>query len=1177
MIRTALIALMMVASVAFAADSPVTPPELNAPQDTPEVGDCPTFLNTNRFLWQPTCGGPAGPASCHTHPCVNRLCFDPRACPSGFYTVGIGPNGDAICRAFPTPTPSTTPAPSTTFTPTPSPTLTPPNAVVFVCTTGGLCADAKFKFFPLGPSLFMNGSAAEFGSSVDEGGGFNFSLYSYQGATEVNLDGQGAEGTAWTFRHSRGTLTSPLASTPGDIVAALNGEFNTGVFSERGARLELVYDGGGVEWVFKSGPDIGSLASLFELHPDGNVLFPNHPNCDVHTDGSGVVVCATAAPTPSPTQTETPTPTETPTATGDTPTPTPITCADILACIPTPTVTETPTPTETETPTPTETETPTPTETATPTPTATHTPETCGSGYAIQALNSFFGIATCIPVPPTPTLSATPGTPTPTESATPTLSPTPTITATPLVEQWLPFAAIQADNWRTTAAVYCLDGRQTADPSTTGTGCGVSLPAGTAYVRALRCAVGVNAPGSGKAWQITVRKLQWSSQSVFATDLRCTISGTDLNCEDTTNIVPINNHDSIALSIRAFGIPSGLAANNDALRCGVVVGVPQSGTVFPTPTATNSNTPTPPTTTRTPSVTPTPLATASPTATATVTGTPKPCRTAAEHFGGIFSIAGDGSVSCFPTPTVTATTTVTPTTTPTPTVTSTAATTTPTATATPEFWRKDNNAADDSGLQLVDTKGKLIRKPNAAGTPMLQIRPSNEPTPGVAIVFDIATRAGKSYFTVRDKTADAATHSWCVQMDRGVTDMCNDPATALNDAKPIQWFFGNGTTPYTTLNGSTVWVLDTNYIAGDIDIELANIATYLTVNSSNTNPASVFGVVSRLVLEGTGGNPSGPQPASAFGMLTNIRETGSITRDAAALLAQATLGPNAGTAAKATFFLGTFGGVSEEGCSGATCIELTDVGGLNIGPMTGLPGTRKFSIWSQGNSVALVHAGPGQFGPSPSPSPTATAATPTQTPSATPTATTTSTAASPTPTGATASPTPSITPTPKLMVNGIAVSGCYKRGFYLQQHAGAANTYCGNASCSTNQIARMYVNVPSVVFGLRCTSLIDAIWNAKFLFEFEKASISTCGATTDGGNSACTWRLEAGSNSCLLQGTARTDEVDCAPNRPGVTYTDTLFHVDANEVYHLAWRKAGSWSFSFADCSWYECPLGAER
>lgn len=221
-LRIITLLVLLVASTAQAVDN-VKPEDLWAPGETPAFGDCPSF-DGNKFNWGPTCGGGStGGVECHTHPCVNKLCFNPRVCADDgtHMSIGVGPNGDAICRS-------------------------------------------------IGPIPTM-----------------------------------------------------------------------TGVTS-----------------------------------------------------------------TPTRTATPTATITSTPTATA--------------------TVTPTPTPTTTKTPTPTLTPTPTETVTVTPTPTATHTPETCGPGYAIQAINSFFGIATCIPVPPTPTLSATPGTPT----ATVTSGPTPTVTGT---------------------------------------------------------------------------------------------------------------------------------------------------------------------------------------------------------------------------------------------------------------------------------------------------------------------------------------------------------------------------------------------------------------------------------------------------------------------------------------------------------------------------------------------------------------------------------------------------------------------------------------------------------------------------------------------------------------------------------------------------------------------------
>ena len=95
-----LIFLLLFAATA-AAHPPVKPEELHAPLQNAIVGDCPTY-DGNKFLWKSSCGaGSIGQAACHTHPCVNKFCFEPRQCPTpGWYQIGIGGNGDAICAPF---------------------------------------------------------------------------------------------------------------------------------------------------------------------------------------------------------------------------------------------------------------------------------------------------------------------------------------------------------------------------------------------------------------------------------------------------------------------------------------------------------------------------------------------------------------------------------------------------------------------------------------------------------------------------------------------------------------------------------------------------------------------------------------------------------------------------------------------------------------------------------------------------------------------------------------------------------------------------------------------------------------------------------------------------------------------------------------------------------------------
>lgn len=121
----ALLLCLLCAVPARAQNESITPFELWAPGQQPNDEDCPTFKG-NKFLWQATCGGSFGQVPCHTHVCVNRLCFAPRVCATpGFYQIGSGSNGDAICAAFPTSSPVLSATPTTSPTATPTVTLTP--------------------------------------------------------------------------------------------------------------------------------------------------------------------------------------------------------------------------------------------------------------------------------------------------------------------------------------------------------------------------------------------------------------------------------------------------------------------------------------------------------------------------------------------------------------------------------------------------------------------------------------------------------------------------------------------------------------------------------------------------------------------------------------------------------------------------------------------------------------------------------------------------------------------------------------------------------------------------------------------------------------------------------------------------------------------------------------------
>lgn len=356
--RIALVVLALLLSVPAYSVEPIAPNSIFAPEGTWTDGDCAVAVQ-NKFVWRPTCGTAVSSLQCHSHACANELCYAPSRCLADGteFQTGIGQNGDAVCQKFPTPTATPTaistitltPTATATRSPTPSPTLSPPKAVVFVCPVGGgLCADANFQFDPSGPSLTLVGTSAGFGSSVNEGGGFNFNLSSYQGTTDVGTIGQGPAGVQWSFQHSRGTLTSKLNSTIGDLMSLFSFEYYTGGTLERGAKIITELRAAGIATKFFNGPNDGGLIEILSLNPDGTITLVQHLNCDVHTDGSGKIVCPTPSPSPTGTATVTVTPTPTVTVTL-TPTATPI---PTISPTPTPTVTVTRSPTPSPTITP---------------------------------------------------------------------------------------------------------------------------------------------------------------------------------------------------------------------------------------------------------------------------------------------------------------------------------------------------------------------------------------------------------------------------------------------------------------------------------------------------------------------------------------------------------------------------------------------------------------------------------------------------------------------------------------------------------------------------------------------------------------------------------------------------------------------------------------------------------
>jgi hypothetical protein len=106
------------------ANQIVVPLDLFAPGQQPAFNDCPKFQG-NQFKWGGCSGGDN--LACHTHPCVNRFCFEPRKCASDGteFAYGVNPAGDALCRKFPTPTLTASATPTVTATPTLTATATP--------------------------------------------------------------------------------------------------------------------------------------------------------------------------------------------------------------------------------------------------------------------------------------------------------------------------------------------------------------------------------------------------------------------------------------------------------------------------------------------------------------------------------------------------------------------------------------------------------------------------------------------------------------------------------------------------------------------------------------------------------------------------------------------------------------------------------------------------------------------------------------------------------------------------------------------------------------------------------------------------------------------------------------------------------------------------------------------
>jgi len=796
-IQRLLIAFVLLLATTARAVEPIKPAELFAPQDSPDYGDCPTY-GGNRFFWAPQCGGSAGPTSCHTHVCVNRLCFDPRLCSDGFVAKGVGPNGDAVCVPLPTPgggptstaetptptlsatpTPTLSPTPTETETPTPSPTptvdvceegaecgfitceqvpdcvgvtptptptptstaatptptltpgiceviegcetptpqMTPENAILFV-ESAVPATSQNFRFFPNTPDdggeLVLRGAP----------GGTLFDLYLDADEMEWTLYVDGSNNILEQQMYDNVTGNSVrYVRTRGRGVRAIlgrlpvqDGDFVSSV-EDQAYDPDLSAQTGHLDTVYvaaEPSPSYVPMNRSFKIGGSESTL-----RSVLEFFGLTYDVALTQIPDCYQLGTET--------NGGGTP--------GVLVCKVTPTLTTTPTPTGTVTPTPTATVTATPTVTLTPT--------------------------------ATPTVTATP---TPTATPTATTTATPTATPTPGFEIPLMFAAAQPSNWQ--AEEWCQDGRTTTTAAGSNS-CIMSLPADVAYVRALRCELN-SAPGSGRAWKLTLR-IKPQGGVEHTTGLTCTISGSATTCDELTLTNPVISTDSLMIGSSPIGLPTSFAADGTGIRCGVILGVPQTGTIQATTTATPANTPTAPGVTQTPTVTPTALATATVTPTATVTGTPIICPTNSDGTGPAQQ-GEDGSRLPICAPTKTATPTPTPTVTETP---------TPTLSATPTIIPTPTRTGTATPTATV-TSTPAATPTSATATPTPTITPT--PNTVVPLIFDFYAipSAGVSYF-------------WT---------FLKDPSTTANDTLftfPSQGFkafagAGLGATVYTVAN-----------------------------------------------------------------------------------------------------------------------------------------------------------------------------------------------------------------------------------------------------------------------------------------------------------------------------------------------------------------------------------------
>jgi len=136
-------------------------------------------------------------------------------------------------------------------------------------------------------------------------------------------------------------------------------------------------------------------------------------------------------------------------------------------------------------------------------------------------------------------------------------------------------------------------------------------------------------------------------------------------------------------------------------------------------------------------------------------------------------------------------------------------------------------------------------------------------------------------------------------------------------------------------------------------------------------------------------------------------------------------------------------------------------------------------------------------------------------------------------------------------------------------YSNPGTSYCADSYCSSLPSQALATPTRSIeISGLKCYGVVEVAAGAEYVWDFERADLSSCTASADGGSLTCTWSKPADSPTCDTGvGTSATNEMPtCTPDANKMTVT-------SSQAYHLRAVRTGTWSTGIFACTWNVCIL----